>query len=148
MKHYKNILVCLDLSEQKDNSIMEKASAIAAGNKAELNVIHVIESLAYYATPYEIPEAAEWQNELERSAKKMIANLGKKYKIPEKHQLTPIGSPKEEIVKAAKKLGCDLIVIGSHGRHGINLFLLGSTANGVMQFAECDVLAVRMKPAE
>jgi universal stress protein A len=43
----------------------------------------------------------------------------------------------------AVERGADLIVIGSHGRHGLQL-LLGSTANGVLHLSECDVLAVRV----
>ena len=41
---------------------------------------------------------------------------------------------------------CDLIVVGSHGRHGLAL-LLGSTANDVLHGAPCDVLAVHLKKA-
>jgi universal stress protein A len=47
-------------------------------------------------------------------------------------------------VRIAKERGVDLIVVGSHGRHGLQL-LLGSTANGVLHLAECDVLAVRVR---
>ena len=43
----------------------------------------------------------------------------------------------------AEELGTDLIVVGSHGRHGLAL-LMGSTANGVLHGANCDVLAVRV----
>lgn len=46
----------------------------------------------------------------------------------------------------AEEQKADLIVIGSHGRHGLGR-LLGSTANGVLQGAPCDVLAVRIRPA-
>ena len=49
----------------------------------------------------------------------------------------------DEILVTAKNEAADLIVIGSHGRHGIKL-LLGATANGVLHRAECDVLAVRV----
>ncbi|WP_313899138.1 universal stress protein [Leclercia adecarboxylata] len=49
--------------------------------------------------------------------------------------------------RLAKKQGCDLIVVGSHGRHGLAL-LLGSTANDILHGAPCDVLAVRLKKAE
>ena len=43
----------------------------------------------------------------------------------------------------AKDIGADLIVVGSHGRYGLAL-LMGSTANGVLHGATCDVLAVRV----
>jgi len=43
-----------------------------------------------------------------------------------------------------KKHNTDLVIVGSHGRHGVRL-LLGSTANAVLHGAECDVLAVRVQ---
>ena len=55
-----------------------------------------------------------------------------------------IGSPKAEIIRIAEDMGADLIVVGSHGRHGIAL-LLGSTAASVVHHAKCDVLAVRLR---
>lgn len=53
-------------------------------------------------------------------------------------------STKEGILGAAREHGADLIVVGSHGRHGLAL-LLGSTANAVLHGAPCDVLAVRIR---
>ena len=53
------------------------------------------------------------------------------------------GRPESEIHSLAKELKVDLIVVGSHGKHGLSL-LLGSTANGVLQGSPCDVLAVRV----
>ena len=54
------------------------------------------------------------------------------------------GQPRQEIHALAKAQNCDLIVVGSHGRHGLAL-LLGSTANDVLHGAPCDVLAVSLK---
>ena len=45
--------------------------------------------------------------------------------------------------RVAEEQSCDLIVVGSHGRHGLAL-LLGSTANDVLHGAPCDVIAVRL----
>ena len=55
-----------------------------------------------------------------------------------------IGAPAPQIVDSAKDLGVDLIVVGSHGKHGLGL-LLGSTANGILHHAHCDVLTIRIK---
>jgi len=52
-------------------------------------------------------------------------------------------STKEGILGAVQAHHADLIVVGSHGRHGLSL-LLGSTANAVLHGAPCDVLAVRI----
>jgi universal stress protein A len=55
-----------------------------------------------------------------------------------------LGAPGSEIRELAKATKADLIVIGSHGRHGFSL-LLGSTANAVLHDAGCNVLAVRLR---
>ena len=63
--------------------------------------------------------------------------------IDDKHHHIVLGKPEVEIHASAKELGADLIVVGSHGRYGLAL-LMGSTANGVLHGASCDVLAVRV----
>lgn len=60
-------------------------------------------------------------------------------------QFIPQGPPGSEIVKAAREWAADLIVIGSHGRHGITRALVGSVAEAVMRDAPCPVLVVRAK---
>jgi universal stress protein A len=55
--------------------------------------------------------------------------------------------PHQEIVSIAEREQVDLIVLGSHGRHGLAL-LLGSTANSVLHNASCDVMAVRLRDDE
>ena len=57
------------------------------------------------------------------------------------------GQPRQEIHRMASEHGCDLIVTGSHGRHGLAL-LLGSTSNDLLHAAPCDVLAVHLKKPE
>ena len=54
------------------------------------------------------------------------------------------GVPKQEIIHIADQEQVDLIVVGSHGRHGLSL-LLGSTANSVLHYAKCDVMAIRLR---
>jgi nucleotide-binding universal stress UspA family protein len=60
-------------------------------------------------------------------------------------QFLPRGEPGQEIVKAAKDWGADLIVVGSHGRRGLTRALVGSVAETVMRHAPCPVLVVRPK---
>jgi universal stress protein A len=54
-----------------------------------------------------------------------------------------IGNTGHTILRVADELGVDLILVGSHGRHGLAV-LLGSTARSVLNGARCDVLAVRV----
>lgn len=53
------------------------------------------------------------------------------------------GVPFEEIVKAAAGEGADMIVMGTHGRSGLNRLLLGSVAERVIRLAPCPVVTVR-----
>jgi nucleotide-binding universal stress UspA family protein len=56
---------------------------------------------------------------------------------------TPVGEPRELILDEAKACGADLIVLGSHGRHGLDRFLMGSVAESVSIHAHCSVEVVR-----
>jgi nucleotide-binding universal stress UspA family protein len=55
----------------------------------------------------------------------------------------PCATPKELILEEAHKWGADLIVVGSHGRRGINRFLLGSVSEAVASHAHCSVEIIR-----
>ncbi|MCZ6869325.1 MAG: universal stress protein, partial [Gammaproteobacteria bacterium] len=58
-----------------------------------------------------------------------------------------VGNPASEIHRLSEAEGVDLVVMGTHGRHGLGL-LLGSTANAVLHGVKCDVLAVRIGDME
>jgi universal stress protein A len=84
------------------------------------------------------------QEEIHKQAKSHMASLCDPLNIPESHRRLVVGRPETEILHIAEEIGADLIVVGSHGRHGLSL-LMGSTANGVLHGARCDVLAVRVQ---
>jgi universal stress protein A len=71
-----------------------------------------------------------------------LAAVAEKVGVPEGQRWVELGSPKLEIIRVAEKMAADLIVVGTHGRHGFGL-LLGSTAASVVNHALCDVLSVR-----
>jgi nucleotide-binding universal stress UspA family protein len=56
-----------------------------------------------------------------------------------------VGAPSEEILKAAEEECADMIVMGTHGRRGLNWLFLGSVAERVIRLATCPVLTVRQK---
>lgn len=142
MSQYKKILVAVDLSEDSAQ-IAERAGAIAGQTDSELHVIHVIEPLSF-AYGGDIPmDFSGIQDEIHQQASQQLKRFGENHNIPESKQYIALGRPEAEIHAKAEELGADLIVIGSHGRHGLAL-LLGSTANGVLHGAKSDVLAVRV----
>ena len=145
MSTYSNILVAIDLTDSAEQ-ILRKAHELVLSNKTTLTIIHTIDYLPYMGfgetaliTPtYTIPN-----EELVNNAKAPIEELLNKLNMEETNVVYEFGNAANEIVQYAKDNNVDLIVLGSHGRHGVKL-LLGSTANAVLHHATCDVLAVRI----
>ena len=107
-----------------------------------MSLIHVIEPIQIYG-PIPTIDYASIQNHTKEFAEKKLMELGNQYAIDAAHQHVLDGVAQKEIHVFAEQNGVDLIVVGSHGRHGVSL-LLGSTANAVLHGAHCDVLAVRV----
>jgi len=150
MSYYRHIIVGLDLSDESEQ-VLARASAIAAATAttaaSKVSLTHIIEPLTF-AYGGDIPmDLSEVQAQLQAQAAEQLASLGEKQGIAVQNQHVLIGQPATEIHQLADDQAADLIVVGSHGRHGLAL-LLGSTANGVLHGAKCDVLAVRVHSPE
>lgn len=142
MPNYQKILVAIDLSEDS-NVVVQRALRIARNNEAQLHLIHVIEPLSF-AYGGDIPmDFSGIQDEIHQQATSQLKQFAINNDIDDEHRHIVLGKPEVEIHATSKELGADLIVVGSHGRHGLGL-LMGSTANGVLHGASCDVLAVRV----
>jgi len=142
MSDYKTILVAVDLSNEADE-VAAKATRIAQAQGGQLHLIHVIEPLSF-AYGGDIPiDFSTIQEEIQKQAETQMKNFCERLSIPTAQRHLVIGRPENEIHALASRIGADLVVIGSHGRRGLAL-LLGSTANGVLHGAKCDVLAVRV----
>jgi universal stress protein A len=144
MQNYQHILLAVDFFEQSE-LVIEKAKNLADKYQAILSIIHVVDNLPVTDTSYGAtsPFDMDLTSILMENAKKRLNQLAKDLGIPEQNTHLELGSPKSEIIRIAEDINADLIVVGSHGRHGFAL-LLGSTANGVLHHATCDVLAVRL----
>lgn len=142
---YRHILAAIDFSQQTDQ-ITAKASELARLHGAALSLIHVVENLPIIDSSLGpmVPYDLELTEQLVENARVRLTRLAESLQIPEDHSWLEMGSPKAEITRMAGERGVDLIVLGSHGRHGIGL-LLGSTASSVIHHAPCDVLAVRLR---
>jgi universal stress protein A len=142
MGDYNTILLAVDLSHETDE-VAAKAVRLASTHHATLHVLHVIEPLSF-AYGGDIPiDFSGIQEEIQKQAETQLQDFAAQHDIPSTQQHLVIGRPESEIHALAERLDADLIVLGSHGRHGLAL-LLGSTANGVLHGARCDVLAVRV----
>ncbi|MBV1906312.1 MAG: universal stress protein [Pseudomonadales bacterium] len=143
MNTYNKILLSVDLTVES-NQVAHRAMNLGA---KEIHVIHVIEplSLAYGG---DIPmDLSTVQDQIHDQAKTHLIEFAKTLNVPTERQYLVFGRPEAEVHRVAEEIDAELIVVGSHGRHGLSL-LLGSTANGVLHGASCDVLAVRVGIAE
>lgn len=142
---YKNILAAIDLTEQC-HPVVARAQELASTNGAQLRLVHVIEPMAMAFggdVPMDLSVLQQQQFDQARQRMNAFSDLYPSL-APDLTHLT-YGQPRQEVHRLAREQRCDLIVVGSHGRHGLAL-LLGSTANDILHGAPCDVLAVRLKP--
>ncbi len=137
---YKHILLATDLADDAD-FIITKVKGMQDFTGATLTLIHVVEPMPGYSYAYLGIEDIEGQ--LIEEARDALGKLGVKLNVPVKSQIIEVGPTKLKILKVADEVAADLIICGSHGRHGLSL-LLGSTANAILHGANCDVLTVRL----
>lgn len=140
---YNHILVAVDLGPEA-GLLCHKAIEQAEPGHSRITLLHVIEPIMAMP-PYEVPSVFPegMQQQMVDQAQQRLDNLGRKYQLSEWELKVDIGATKSMILDYAGSAGVDLIVIGSHGRHGFSR-LLGSTSNAILHHAECDVLAVRI----
>lgn len=137
---YKNILVATDLHSDA-LPVVRHAVDMVKMNHAKLSIVNVIPAVPYYMASG-LSSVADVEDELADQAKKRFDRFKPRLKELNVEFIICHGSPKIEIVKVAKEIKADLIIIGSHGHNGVRQ-ILGSTASGVSHRAPCDVLIVR-----
>ena len=144
MADYTHILIAIDFSPATD-SVTRQAMELCRAFKTKLSLVHVVEFTPMnLSNDMTLPQEVEFGQELVEQTRKRLQELGEKLGVNQSECYVPQGSTRQEILHLAEELNVDLIVIGSHGRQGIQR-LLGSTANAVLHGAPCDVLAVRIK---
>lgn len=143
MSTYKKILVAIDISEEAEQ-VLQVAADIAEVNNAEINIIHVTDNpVVPYSqwSDYVVPLS---ESQIREALFSKLAAIVESVGLSKSLISIDFGRPIDVILEKAETSQSGLVVIGSHGRHGIKT-LLGSTANGVLHHANCDVLAVRVR---
>jgi universal stress protein A len=149
MKTFTKILTAIDFSENSDFAF-EYALIMAQKFDAELTIVHVINEpvdLRGFYVPHISFEQLE--KEIEDGAVKMMESFCATRLGGFTNYKTSIiaGIPYDEITRAAEECGASLIVLGTHGRTGLDHLLFGSTAERVVRSASCPVLTVRLPVA-
>lgn len=141
---YSHLLIAIDLSEDC-NLVLQRASKLTKALSSKVTLVHVVEPLTMAFggdVPMDLSLLQEQQTE---QAQEKLTILAERHELLRENNChLRYGQPRQEIHLVAKEQGCDLIIVGSHGRHGLAL-LLGSTTNDLLSGAPCDVLAVDLK---
>jgi nucleotide-binding universal stress UspA family protein len=148
---YSRILAATDGSETSELAV-EQAARLAKDQKAQLRIVHVIEQsrLAFAAAG---PVAVDLEAILDALRKSGQAALERSRAIAQRHGVPAdaaiVGDNAVDdrvaivLAEEARRWKADLIVLGTHGRRGINHLLMGSVAEAVARIAPAHVLLVR-----
>jgi universal stress protein A len=142
MSVYKHILIGLDLSPESQQ-VIDRVKFLFADSDTKISICHVLEPLAF-TYGGDIPvDLSDVQAQLQQQATGRLEALAAQINVSQEDQHIILGHPAQEMHNMAKENDIDLIVVGSHGRHGLAL-IFGSKSNSVLHGATCDVLAVRI----
>lgn len=147
MQGYKNILLALDLSSEAEQ-VLERAGILVQREQVRMTLLHVVEPVVTESS-YDLITSlpADFESTRFSQAEDFLHRKRDAFNLAAATVRVESGSIKTEILRVAEEIEADLIIVGTHGRHGVSL-LLGSTANSVLHGTPCDVLAVRIRPAE
>jgi nucleotide-binding universal stress UspA family protein len=135
----RTILHPTDFSEPADNAFRLSCS-LARDHGAQVVVLHVVAPpLAGYADGVFIPPPEGYPEELRARLSGLQARDSK---VRVEHRLVE-GDPVSEILRVAGEPGCDMIVMGTHGRTGLGRLLMGSVAEQVVRKAACPVVTLK-----
>jgi universal stress protein A len=139
----KKILVPVDFSDCSRKAL-QYAIPFAKQFGASITLLHVVQ-INFVGGEFGSIDYPLLENELKEGRAKLLDRLLQeeiRNDIPADASMR-IGQPLSEIIKAAKELEIDLIIISTHGHTGLKHVFLGSTAESVVRYAPCPVLTVR-----
>ena len=141
LSHYppKNILCTTDFSPQGDRAL-PWATHLAKVFQAKLHLVHVVEPLLgplfEFSYTQNLPIVEE---ELQYQAQKKLNKLAKEMEGIAVTAHIPQGNSTQEILRLAKEIPADIIVIGAQGHSAFARFTLGSTTENILRQATCPV---------
>jgi nucleotide-binding universal stress UspA family protein len=146
----KTILYAIDFSEGA-RAAMDHAIMFARDYRAKLILLHILQdiSIADWYVPSSL-SMGELMEDMEKNAWEEMRTWEAEIasKVNNVEVIVIRGVPFVEIIRTARSKNADMVVIGTHGRTGIDHMLFGSTAEKVVRKAPCPVLTVRMAGKE
>ena len=143
MSGYAHVLIAVDLTEDSPQ-VVQRGLEMAQRFGAKASLLHVVEFIPVDpAGEALLPPPVDLESDLVQAAKERFETLCREQGIKDAPRRLEVGNIKTEIVRVAGEVKTDLLVLGSHERHGLAL-LLGSTEKSILHKAPCDVLTVRL----
>lgn len=142
MDRYKKAVVALSLDEKSDKALLSKVSSLF-GASTEILLLHATEYMVSYEAAFGVRAGIDTEELLRQKAVAYLQELSGEFGFEKSSQEVVVGPPAANVAEYAQEQKADLIVMGSHSRHGLK-HLLGSTADGVLHQASCDVLALHL----
>jgi len=143
-KLFRNILCPIDF-DANSPAAMEFAGKIAQETGGKIYLLHVV-PWTVAAVPI---DASEVLAELKQSATARLRQLAKEKldgRVANEIVVTVATNPGNEVVRIAKELKVDVVIMATHGRKGLNHLVLGSVAERVVRESPCPVMTVRAQP--
>lgn len=144
---FKCILFATDFSPSSEYAF-KYALSLASRFESRLGIVHVINEPVDLRGFY-VPHISfdQLEAEIEEGARKLMENFCASHTqgYPGVETFVVPGIPYEEIIKKAEELAADLIVVGTHGRTGLDHVLFGSTAEKVVRKSPVPVMTIRIK---
>ena len=148
---YHRIMVAVDGSETAERGLQE-AIRFAVDQKAELAIIHVIDIVVVDGGEASVEIYIDSMRDLARDtlehARKAAQAAGIEPLVQSPEIVTTAYHVAGAIAKAAQDWKADLLVVGTHGRRGVDRLLLGSVAERIVRMAPCPLLMVRGAPSD
>lgn len=142
MKEYKRILFAADLIPSDDNVISERVSNFIKEKSSLIDLVFAIEPEFSYDAGGRLTLSDACA--LEHDAKQKLTAIAQSLDVAPERCHVRTGFVAETIVDVAKTIEADLIVMGSHGRHGIQALFNPSNSKNVLAHAPCDVLTIKL----
>jgi nucleotide-binding universal stress UspA family protein len=144
MKQVQKILFPIDFASNFE-TLVPWVETFADKFGATVYVLFVAQDLSHFATFY-VPHGniEEFQQQAVDSAQKRMATAAEQFfkKFPKLETRVELGAPAEKILAFVQKEKVDMIIMGAHGRSGLEQMIFGSVANKVVKSAPCPVLTV------
>ncbi len=147
------IVVGTDFSDTATLALTRAFELAAQQTNSEVHVVNAVQYLGEFVQ-MDLPESAAYRLPMEEAQEKLEAHVGGRLSIWQEETKKTISrcvtyvsveAPAVALAQLANDIEADLVVVGTHGRRGLQRFLLGSVAEGVVRLAPCPVFVVRPK---